>query len=124
MSEANYLRGWNKPGTQPQEVRDRLLGTNRAHRPVDFGAIVTDGTFRFTGGDTIIPLPGSEPFQAKIDLSAFGAKGRRVARLETIDPEGGSRTPRWTQTGDTLTLDVDARAFAYRLVFVRTDRQI
>ena len=118
MSEVYYLRGrWDSPVTQPQDERDRLLGTNRAHRPFDFGGIVTDGSFRFIGGETLIPLPDSAPFTAKIDLSAFGAKGRRVARVEAMEPEDGSRTPRWTQTGDALTLDVDARAFAYRLVF-------
>ncbi len=98
-------------------ARDRLLGVNRQHRPVDFGGIVTDGTFRFVNGDEIIPLPHSSPFAATIDLAAVGAKGRTLARIETLEPEAEATAPEWTQNGSRLTLKVDAKAFAYRLVF-------
>ena len=77
----------------------------------------TDGLFRFTGGDTLVPLPRSEPFKAKIDLAAFGAKGRRIERVEALEPAADAREPKWTQEDDALELDVDAKAFGYRLVF-------
>ena len=42
---------------------------------------------------------------------------RRIERVEALEPEAGAREPKWTQTGDALELDVDAKAFGYRLVF-------
>ena len=115
--EVALLQGRDVPGREPQAERDRRFGVNRAHVPVDFGGIVTDGSFRFTGGDTLVPLPRSAPFKAKIDLAAFGAKGRRIDRVEALEPAADAREPKWTQAGDALALDVDARAFGYRLVF-------
>ena len=96
--------------------RDRVLGVNRAHAQVDFGGIVTDGSFRLVG-DRIIPLPEAEAFTATIDLAKFGWRGRTVKGVTALEPEPGARAPVWEQKGDTLTLKVDARAFAYSLSF-------
>ena len=49
--------------------------------------------------------------------AAFGAKGRRIDRVEALEPAADAREPKWTQEGDALELDVDAKAFGYRLVF-------
>ena len=58
--------------------RTRELGINVAHRPVDFGGIVTDGAFRLEAKDgslVLTPLPGSLPFKARIDPKALGLRG-------------------------------------------------
>ncbi|MCQ2394347.1 MAG: hypothetical protein MJ249_08670 [Kiritimatiellae bacterium] len=100
-----------------RSAREALLGVNRAHRAVDFGGIVTDGSFRFVDGDTLIPLSRTEPFTAKIDLASVGAKGRTLVRVEALEPEAGAKEPSWKQMGGQISLAVDAKAFAYRLVF-------
>ena len=116
-AEGRMSLTWLPPApVEKQTARDALLGVNRDQRAVDFGGIVTDGSFRFVAG-TIIPLPRSRAFKATIDLAAFNLKGRTLARVEVLEPEEEAQPPRWTQTGDTLELALDAKAFAYRLVF-------
>lgn len=103
-----------------QAARDRLLGINRAQRRMDFGGIVTDGSFRFDfASDTwqIVPLPGSLKFTAEIDIAVFGAAGRTVAAVAAIDAAPCADAPVWKQTGTKLALSADAQAFAYRIVF-------
>ena len=88
---------------------------------LDFGGIVTDGAFRLELGEdgfTLTPLPHSLPFGARIDLAALGAAGRKVSAVESVEPAEDVRRPHWQQVGDAVSLEVDAKAFAYRLKFV------
>lgn len=104
-----------------QAARDRLLGINRAQRRMDFGGVVTDGSFRFDFGSDawqLVPLPGARKFTAEIDLAAFGAAGRKVATVEAVDAPSYATAPVWKQTGAKLVLSADAQAFAYRVKFV------
>ena len=55
------------------------------------------------------------PFSTRIDLVALGAAGRKVSAVEPVEPTEGARLPRWRQDGNAVSLDVDAKAFAYRL---------
>lgn len=99
-------------------ARDRELGLNVEGKIVDFGGIRTDGAFRLTTADwTVTPLPGSGPFQAEIDLSKYGASGRKVSAVEAVDPPQHALPPEFEQKGDRLTLSCDGAAFAYRLRF-------
>ena len=84
---------------------------------VSFGGVTTDGSFRFVDW-TIVPLPSSDPFSAKIDLAAFGAAGRAVTGVDTVDPQGGAKSPLWSQSGNVLKVECDAKSFAYRIRFV------
>ena len=88
---------------------------------LDFGGIATDGAFRLELGDDVFaltPLPSSLPFSARIDLVALGAAGRKVSAVEPVEPTEGAMRPHWRQDGDAVSLDVDAKAFAYRLKFL------
>ena len=106
--------------TDARMARDRLLGVNRAGAPVDFGGVVTDGSFRLVRAAdawTLTPLPGSEGFSATFDLAALGVPAARVADVAPIGPEDGAAAPAWRQEGTRLTVACDARAFAYRVNF-------
>lgn len=106
---------WNKTVVTP---RDRELGLNAAGVMADFGGIRTDGAFRLTTADwRIVPLPGSMPFTAEIDLSKFAAAGRKVKSVKVLDPLRGAVAPRFEQSGDILKLDCDGAAFGYQLEF-------
>lgn len=97
-------------------LRDKLLGVNRAGRAVSFGGVTTDGSFRFSGW-TIVPLPSSCAFSADIDLAAFGAAGRAVASVDAVDLQDGAKAPVWSQSGNVLKVECDAKSFAYRIRF-------
>ena len=88
---------------------------------IDFGGIWTDGAFRLERRDAaawiLTPLPDSRPFRARIDLDAFGAGGRRVERVEAIEPEKGAKPVAWRQEGGQVGLSADGKAFAYRIAF-------
>ena len=101
-------------------ARTQALGINAARQMVDFGGVVTDGAFQIACGPSeivVTPLPGSLPFRARIALGAFGATGRQIVALEPVEPWIGAAPSRWQQEGDAVSFEVDARAFAYRLVF-------
>ena len=100
------------------DARPGAEGTDRAL--VDFGGIRTDGAFRLDSREAawiLTPLPGSRPFRARIDLGAFGAGGRRVERVEAVEPEKGAKPVAWRQKGEQLGFSADGKAFAYRIVF-------
>ena len=105
-----------RPDGLPEKVaaRERLIGANRAGRAVDFGGVKTDGSFRFADW-TITPLPDSEAFSAEIDLAAFGAAGRVVAGVDTVEPEKDAAAPTWSQSGNVLKVACDSKSFAYRI---------
>jgi hypothetical protein len=101
---------------------DALDGLNTAKKKLDFGPLVTDGAFRLLHGDRrawqLIPLPGSNPFSADIDLAAFGAARAKVKAVEKIDPfHAAAEAPSWTQAGTVLKLLCDGQSFAYRITF-------
>ncbi len=92
---------------------------NEAGKPIDFGAIVTDGAFRLLHSGRewkLLPLQGSLPFKAEIRLDQLGAKGKRVAKVEGLNQEGARISDeKFDQAGQTLKLDLDAKAFSYRI---------
>ena len=51
------------------------------------------------------------------DLASFGAVGRAVAGVDAVDPQGGAKSPVWSQSGNTLKVECDAKSFAYRISF-------
>ncbi|MBQ6247171.1 MAG: hypothetical protein IJK04_09920, partial [Kiritimatiellae bacterium] len=92
--------------------------------------IKTDGAFRLerdgaTGDLLLTPIPGSAPFRAEIDLAKVGvpgfASGHPAATplrgCEPIEPSLDAAWPVWKQDGSILSLSLDAKAFAYRIVF-------
>ena len=92
--------------------------------------IKTDGAFRLerdgaTGDLLLTPIPGSAPFRAEIDLAKVGvpgfASGHPVATplrgCEPIEPSLDAASPDWRQKDGILSLSLDAKSFAYRLVF-------
>lgn len=105
---------WLPEEEHTNPARERLLGINRAGKSVNFGGIKTDGTFRFSDW-TITPLPNTMAFSAEIDIAAFNAAGRKVARVVAVEPQATAQPPTWSLVGDTLKLECDAKAFAYRI---------
>ncbi len=91
----------------------------------DFGPLATNGAFRLLHDDPrewrLIPLPGSVPFRAELDLAALDAAGKKVLSIEneTRDgaPDSAAAPPEWKQTAGVLSLATDARAFALRIRF-------
>ncbi len=100
----------------------RAQGLNVDKRPLDFGPLVTDGAFRLLHAGrsswTLIPLPGSESFQAELRLEALGARGRTVKDVVRLEPlHDAAANPRFRQEGDSLHLTCDGQSFAYRIEF-------
>ena len=85
-------------------------------RAVSFGGVTTDGSFRFSDW-TIVPLPSSGAFSAEIDLAAFGAAERAVVGVDAVDSRVGAKAPVWSQSGNILKVECDAKSFAYRIRF-------
>ena len=85
-------------------------------RTVSFGGVTTDGALRFADW-TIVQLPYSRAFSVEIDLAAFGAAGRKVAGVDAVDPQDGAKSPAWSQDGNVLKVECDAKSFAYRISF-------
>ncbi len=83
-------------------------------RSVSFGGVTTGGSFRFADW-TIVPLPSSSAFSAEIDLAAFGGDGLRVSGVDSVDPQVGATAPAWSQSGNVLKVECDAKSFAYRI---------
>ena len=90
--------------------------------------IRTDGAFRLehagaTGDLLLTPIPGSAPFRAEISLSASFVAGApsptapAVTAVEPIEPSLDATWPDWSQKDGALSLSLDAKAFAYRIVF-------
>ncbi|MDD4623277.1 MAG: hypothetical protein PHG71_08580, partial [Kiritimatiellae bacterium] len=98
--------------------RDRDLEFNVERKMLDFGGIRTDGAFRFKHPEMVLtPLPASGPLRAEIDLSKFGAAGRRLAAVEAVEPMKYADVPVWRQEGERVMLELDCAAFAYQLQF-------
>ena len=109
-------------GRYVPDLPDNADALNLDGKMLDFGGITTDGALRLLHGDKkewqLIPLPGSRAFKATLALDALGAGKRKVKAVETLDPHSPhSRPPEWRQDGPALHLTLDARAFAYRIVF-------
>ena len=96
-------------------------------------AIKTDGAFRLErdGEKALIltPIPGMDRrFRAEIDLArlpvalnctdaAGGSIPFCVTAVEPIEPSLDAAWPEWSQKDGVLSLSLDAKAFAYRIVF-------
>jgi hypothetical protein len=90
--------------------------------------IRTDGAFRLErgGGNALIltPIPNiGRRFRAEISLSASFVAGApsptapAVTAVEPIEPSLDATWPDWSQNDGVLSLSLDAKAFAYRIVF-------
>ena len=105
----------------PEIPQDDAPLLNTEGKMIDFGSVVTNGAFRLlhSGEEwTLLPLQGSFPFKAEIELGQLGAEGRRVSAVEGLDQKGAHLgEEQWKQDADTLKLDLDAEAFSYRIAF-------
>ena len=105
----------------PPVDNDDMLELNKSGRLVPFAGVKTDGAFRLehpaSGDWRLTPLPGSEPFRAVVDLSALEATDRTVSSVTAIDADPDAQPIEWRQSGQSLDIRADARAFAYRIVF-------
>ncbi|MDH7569463.1 MAG: hypothetical protein QHJ73_07750, partial [Armatimonadota bacterium] len=103
----------------PEEPGPAAARVNVEGKMVDFGPITTNGAFRLLHtGNTwkLLPLQGSLPFRAEIRLAPFGAADKRVVSVEGLDQQGNPRgSQRFIQEGGVLRLELDAKAFAYRI---------
>lgn len=112
-------------GTYTVENNDSVnasLEYNTTGKILNFGAIQTQGAFRLlyqnTRTWTLIPLPGSRPFSAFIDLAQLGAADRAVKSVVAVEPQGDyGQEVEWSQAGGTLKLKLNGRAFAYEIRF-------
>ena len=99
----------------------RLFVDARAGGLVPFGSVKTDGAFRLeypaSGDWRIVPLPGSGPFRAEIDLARLGAERATVMAIEAVDAKNGASSVEWEQRDGILNVAVDSNAFAYRIRF-------
>ncbi|MDD2598271.1 MAG: hypothetical protein PHO37_03460 [Kiritimatiellae bacterium] len=99
-----------------------LLEYNIAGKSLDFGAIQTAGAFRLLYGNTrswsLVPLPGSRPFSAVIDLTQLGAGERTVKGVIAVEPKGEyGQEVEWSQREGALRVQLNGRAFAYEIQF-------
>ena len=92
---------------------------NTEGKMIDFGPIVTNGAFRLLHSEDewrLLPLQGSFPFRAQIKLDRLGAEGKNARSVEGLDQEGAKLSDeKFEQDGGTLSLDLDAEAFSYRI---------
>lgn len=118
---------WNKIS-----IEAAYQGSNQDQKMITFDSLATDGAFKLIHGQNnffrrlvdsykdwiLIPVPGSVPFRADISLEAYGAKGATVESITLIDPLSHSaENPSWSQSEDCLSIQCDAKAFAYRIQF-------
>ena len=87
---------------------------------IDFGEVVTDGAFRLITIPPktwqVIPLPASRPFTAQLRLDRLGLPAQ-IRNVRAIDPfDVYAQDPHWTCASNTLSMTMDARAFAYEII--------
>jgi hypothetical protein len=88
--------------------------------PVNFGPVVTNGSFRLTYGGAVwrlVPLPGSSAFNVKLRLNQLNAAGRKVAAITTVgeDPNAAGTAVNFRQDGDAVTFEAEPNVFGYRI---------
>ncbi len=109
--------------------------TNMDGKTVAYHGIVTDGAFRivykprnvlkkifgFSREWLLVPLPGSRPFSADIDMAALGVKGAEVENISPVNqltPNGEEKVEtQWSQDGDCLSISCHADSAAYLIRF-------
>lgn len=100
--------------------RDGIWFVDARGKHADFGGMSTDGSFRFEFVNPflwrIVPLPESAGFSMRIDLAAFGAKGKKIVAVRPVESMKDAAPIGWSQKGDRLEMSADARAFAYEIV--------
>jgi hypothetical protein len=114
------LRWQPEPPDPAAAVRAERL--NSEGRQVDFGPVVTNGSFRldYHGEEwELTPLPSSSAFETTLRLDRLEAGDRRVQSLTAVDIDGNSLGPvPFQQVGPSVRLVTSGRPFAYRIRFV------
>ena len=92
---------------------------NTEGKLIDFGPIVANGAFRLLhSGErwTLLPLPGSIPFTARLRLDQLGAPGAEVKKVTALSQDRDVLgEERFTQANGVATLNLDANAFRYEI---------
>jgi hypothetical protein len=105
---------WTSAGSEP-----RLARTNATGKPVDFGAVETDGACRIAndgGALRVTPLPDSRAFTLRIRWSRLPWSLPLPTKVETVDENGAVRaTKDLTSTDGTVEIACSPGDFAYRL---------
>lgn len=91
-------------------------------RMIDFGPIVTNGAFRLVHESPsewrLLPLQGSFPFQAVLKLDELPGKPGQVSGIDALSQDGEKQGDvTFTRNGRNLELNLDAKAFSYRIRF-------
>ena len=89
---------------------------------IDFGMLSTNGSFRLQTPNpqtvVVIPMAGSLPFRAELDLAKLGYGGKTARSANLVMPWlEFARQPVMSQQGDRVTIELDAQAFAYEIHF-------
>ena len=89
---------------------------------IDFGMLSTNGSFRLQTPNpqtvVVIPMAGSLPFRAELDLAKLGYGGKTARSANLVMPWlEFARQPVMSQQGDRVTIALDAQAFAYEIHF-------
>ena len=84
-------------------------------------AVKTDGAFRLErDGDkalVLTPIPDmGRPFRTELDIGKIVGVGAAVSAVEPVEPSSDAARPDWKQTDGILSLSVDSKSFAYRVV--------
>jgi len=77
-----------QPGSTEHEAR-----RNETGKLIDFGPVITNGTFRLVHGGTewtLTPLPNSRPFEVILKLGELGAKTTQVMGITARSRDGKS----------------------------------
>jgi len=113
---ANTKLTWQPAGPSRTIARD-----NGVRKILDFGPLQTNTACRLLYAQpewTLLLMPGSAAATVTLQLDQLGAKGRRVAAVETLKVEGGVAGPgQFAQQGNAVTITTTAHVFGYRIRF-------
>ena len=114
-------RGINKLKLIPHQPEINQPWGNVARTPINFGTAVTSGAFRCELGNNklrIIPLPGLDPFEIKLNLKTILNKPAIPTSLYAITPDDIKlNTINYSSNQNRLTFQTQPGTFAYELVF-------
>jgi len=91
---------------------------NPENSMVDFNGVITNGACRIARKDDtleITPLPGSEPFGLRVNLSRLPFEINMPKHLECEDEEGNVRKMPLQMEGEHIVISCEPDAFLYRL---------
>ncbi len=104
-------------------VSNPIPGVPTENQIIDFGFLKTNGTFKLVKLDDstwlLIPAPGTPPFQLIASATkTFGLKPNTKLIATNLDPwTDDAKQPAINQEQDSIQLEMDAKSFAYKLVF-------